>query len=290
MELAAARDAVLAAVRGTRAADLPRLLHWMRHSHDFDDLVVSNNDVVLKNIAEDLRNRLPIEAMLTSEHQAVQKGKTWILEILGKIRQHPLPMIHVDAFLYDDDVVDSLCEEGKMSRSYCTECGSYKTASLVTQLDNNIRPMEDFVQTGAVHRPELLPIINGRRLLLISASQLYGVEINSDFCQLQEMMIIKYEFIDRIKVVHADIRTQASLLQEADVVVMNNVFEYFLDRREQAGFLLSLVSFQPYSLSLLPVPGLAHGVAGDVQELCLSLAAACMFALLLEDRNSERDW
>lgn len=39
-------------------------------------------------------------------------------------------MIHVDAFLYDDDFVDSLCEEGKMSRSYCTECGSYKTASL----------------------------------------------------------------------------------------------------------------------------------------------------------------
>lgn len=32
MELEAARRAVLAAVRGTCAADLPRLLHWMRHS------------------------------------------------------------------------------------------------------------------------------------------------------------------------------------------------------------------------------------------------------------------
>lgn len=40
---------------------------------DFDELVVSNDDVVLRNIAEDLRNRLPIEAMFTSEHQAVQK-------------------------------------------------------------------------------------------------------------------------------------------------------------------------------------------------------------------------
>lgn len=37
-----------------------------------------------------------------------------------------------------------------------------------------------------------------------------------------------------LQVVHADVRTQASLLQEADVVVMNNVFEYFLDRQEQA--------------------------------------------------------
>lgn len=58
--------------------------------------------------------------------------------------------------------------------------------------------------------------------------------MNADFCQLQEMMITKYKFIDRIKVVHADICTQPSLLQKADVVVMNNVFEYFLDRQEQA--------------------------------------------------------
>lgn len=34
---------------------------------------MTNNDVVLKNIAEDLRNRLPMEAMFNSEHQAVQK-------------------------------------------------------------------------------------------------------------------------------------------------------------------------------------------------------------------------
>lgn len=46
-------------------------LSWF--TDDFDELVVSNSDVVLRNIAEDLRNRLPIEAMFTSEHQAVQK-------------------------------------------------------------------------------------------------------------------------------------------------------------------------------------------------------------------------
>nr|XP_031360789.1 uncharacterized protein LOC110477190 [Lonchura striata domestica] len=217
MELAAARRAVLAAVRGTRAADLPRLLHWMRNSHDFDELVVSNNDVVLRNIAEDLRNRLPIEAMFTSEHQAVQK-----------IQQHPLPMIHVDAFLYDDDVVDSLCEEGKMSRSYCTECGSYKTASL-----EFISHSFSLMELKFLYQ-HVLPDLTGKGYLYSSASQLYGVEMNADFCQLQEMMVTKYEFIDRIKVVHADICTQPSLLQKADVVIMNNVFEYFLDRQEQA--------------------------------------------------------
>lgn len=48
----------------------------------------------------------------------------------SQIHQHPLPMVHVDAFLYDDDFLDTMCEEGRMSRNYCTECGSYKTASL----------------------------------------------------------------------------------------------------------------------------------------------------------------
>ncbi|XP_071601156.1 uncharacterized protein [Heliangelus exortis] len=232
MELEAARRAVLAAVRGTCAADLPRLLHWMRNTSDFDELVVSNSDVVLKNIAEDLRNRLPIEAMFKSEHQAVQK-----------IHQHPLPMIHVDAFLYDDDFVDSLCEEGKMSRSYCTECGSYKTASLEF-ISHSFSLMElkflyqhvlpDLTGKVVVDVGSRLGAVLFAGYLYSSASQLYGVEMNADFCQLQEMMIAKYQFIDRIKVFHADICTQASLLQSADVVVMNNVFEYFLDRQEQA--------------------------------------------------------
>ncbi|XP_015720478.1 uncharacterized protein LOC107315039 isoform X2 [Coturnix japonica] len=186
-------------------------------SSDFDEFVVTNNDVVLKNIAEDLRNHLPIEAMFNSEHLAIQK-----------IHQHPLPMVHVDAFLYDDDIVDTMCEEGRMSRNYCTECGSYKTASL-----EFISHSFSLMELKFLYQ-HVLPDLTGKGYLYSSASQLYGVEMNADFCQLQEMTITKYQFTDRIKVVHADICTQASLLQNADVIVMNNVFEYFLDRLEQA--------------------------------------------------------
>lgn len=91
-------------------------------------------------------------------------------------------MIHVDAFLYDDDFVDSLCEEGKMSRSYCTECGSYKTASLGKcsfvnmsskfSLTRLIRAVTQLGSTSgrwrtldAVHRLKLFPVTNGRRVL-----------------------------------------------------------------------------------------------------------------------------
>lgn len=47
-----------------------------------------------------------------------------------QLHQQTKPTVHVDAFLYDDEIIDSLCEEGKMSRNYCLTCGSHQTAPL----------------------------------------------------------------------------------------------------------------------------------------------------------------
>nr|KAF6485484.1 hypothetical protein HJG63_010668 [Rousettus aegyptiacus] len=111
--------------------------------------------------------------MLSSEHLALQK-----------IQSRPEPTIHVDAFLYDEDFIDSLCEEGKMSRNYCT-------------------------------------------------------------------------------VLHADICTQGSLLQNADVVIMNNVFEYFLDEAEQArAWEYISHNIRKQGSLLLTVPSLEESLSG----------------------------
>ncbi|XP_036307647.1 uncharacterized protein LOC118726663 isoform X2 [Pipistrellus kuhlii] len=254
MEFSSARQAILQLLRTVAPADLPALLEWMRTSRDFDEFTHDNNDSMLKSIAEDLRNLLPLETMLSSEHLALQK-----------IQQQPEPTVHVDAFLYDEDVIDSLCEEGKMSRNYCVVCGSYQTAPL-----GFISHSFSLVELKFIYH-HVLPDLSGKLLVDVgsrlgsvlygvksslrtysafgkyfpannsfachhpsSALQLYGVELNGDFCQLQEMIIKKYQFTDRIKVLHADICTQDSLLQNADVVIMNNVFEYFLDEAEQA--------------------------------------------------------
>lgn len=50
--------------------------------------------------------------------------------VILQLHQQTKPAVHVDAFLYDDEIIDSLCEEGKMSRNYCLACGSHKTAPL----------------------------------------------------------------------------------------------------------------------------------------------------------------
>lgn len=47
-----------------------------------------------------------------------------------QMQQCSRPTVHVDSFLYDEDQVDSLCDEGTMSRSFCLTCGSYRTAPL----------------------------------------------------------------------------------------------------------------------------------------------------------------
>ncbi|ELK11326.1 hypothetical protein PAL_GLEAN10008497 [Pteropus alecto] len=271
MEFGSARQAILQLLGAVAPADLPALLEWMRTTRDFDEFTHDNNEIMLKNIAEDLRNCLPLETMLSSEHLALQK-----------IQSRPEPTIHVDAFLYDEDFIDSLCEEGKMSRNYCMVCGSHQTAPLgfishsfslmeLKFIYHHVLPDlsgKVLVDVGSrlgtvlygvksslwtfssfgkyfLLLTTVLPatiqeeyvteiIVATQGYLYSSALQLYGVELNGDFCQLQEMIIKKYQFTDRIKVLHADICTQGSLLQNADVVIMNNVFEYFLDEAVQA--------------------------------------------------------
>jgi chemotaxis methyl-accepting protein methylase len=69
-----------------------------------------------------------------------------------------------------------------------------------------------------------------------NASQLIGIEKNQFFANLQQD-IAKKHFKDssRIKVICDDIMNQSKKLEEADVIVLNNVFEFFTpgDKLEQ---------------------------------------------------------
>lgn len=129
-----------------------------------------------------------------------------------------------------------------MSRNYCMSCGSRKTAPL-----DFISHSFSLVELKFLFQ-KMLPDLSGKTLVDVgsrlgavlyagcvysSASKLQGVEINAEFCQLQEKIIKKYDFTARIQVYHSDICCQPSLLHYADVVVLHNVFEYFLDKEKQ---------------------------------------------------------
>ncbi|KAM4690222.1 uncharacterized protein WCC33_017633 [Rhinophrynus dorsalis] len=232
MDLHQAQRAIFDVLGQVSPGALPKVIHWMKTSSDIEELTTSNSDVILRSIAEDLRSCLPVEAMVSSENQVIQN--------ILSLKQ---PTLHVDSFLYDDDTIDSLCDEGKMSRNYCMSCGSRNTAPL-----DFISHSFSLVELKFLFQ-YVLPDLTGKTLVDVgsrlgavlyagyvysSASLLQGVEMNAEFCNLQEKIVKKYQFADRIQVHHSDICSQRSLLQDADVVVLNNVFEYFLDKVEQA--------------------------------------------------------
>ncbi|MGH0179821.1 UNVERIFIED_CONTAM: hypothetical protein FKN15_015402 [Acipenser sinensis] len=206
MDFSTAKAAILDLLSKVESRELPKLVQWLRVSNELDECCTDNNDIILKSIAEDLRSCLPVEAMVKSEPRAIQK-----------MQKNPEPTIHVDAFLYDEEFVDSLCF---ISHSFSTMELKFLFHHVLPDLTGKV-----LVDVGS----RLGAVLYGVRL-----NTVLGVEINADFCQLQQMAITKYHFKDRIQVVHADICSQSSLLQNADVIVMNNVFEYFLDAEEQS--------------------------------------------------------
>ncbi|KAK7142707.1 hypothetical protein R3I94_012155 [Phoxinus phoxinus] len=254
-----AKNAILQAFSKTERQHLPKLLEWLKTSGDLDDFLMDNQSVILQSIAEDLRTCLPLEAMSPSETMAIQKTQ-----------QKPHPTVHVDAFLYDEETVDSLCEEGKMSRNYCLNCGSHRTAPLEFISHSFSIPELQFLFRNVL--PDLtgkLVVDVGSRLgavlfggyLYSAASQLMGVEISSEFVKLQTMAVQKYGFSDRIQVIHADIRSQAALVQNTDVLIMNNVFEFFMEPSDQMqAWLFINKNFRKKGALLVTVPGIQEAL------------------------------
>uniref|UniRef100_A0A3P9JXG2 Zgc:109986 n=1 Tax=Oryzias latipes TaxID=8090 RepID=A0A3P9JXG2_ORYLA len=259
MNFEAGRSEVLQLLSKLSPSELPKLLDWMKNSDDLDHLLDDNNKVILQNIADDLRALLPLDAMLPSETTAHLK-----------MQQRARPTVHVDSFLYSDEQVDSLCEEGAMSRTYCLRCGSTQTAPL------------DFI-SHSFSAAELqflfqnvLPDLSGRTLVDVgsrlgavlyggyvysSASKLVGLELSGDFVQMQNDMLQKYQMTDRVQVLHADVCTQDVLLQNADVLIMNNVFEYFMEPSEQVrAWTFIMQNFRRTGCLLVTVPSLQESL------------------------------
>merc|ERR1712107_310584 len=66
------------------------------------------------------------------------------------------------------------------------------------------------------------------------ASKIVGIEINKDFCKLQEDTLAKFKLKDRVKIVLGNMCAQTELLKSADVIVLNNVFSWFMPEQLQA--------------------------------------------------------
>lgn len=57
--------------------------------------------------------------------------------------------------------------------------------------------------------------------------------MNKEFCDLQEEIIRKYKMEKRVEIVNSRIEDAAEIVKSADVLILNNVFEFYLSESEQ---------------------------------------------------------
>ncbi|XP_060083548.1 uncharacterized protein LOC132562795 [Ylistrum balloti] len=215
-------------------------LGWIRSNIDdmYEEAVDKsrqNCDIMLDTIRDEIRERLPINATFPTERI--------LTPVAGPNSDcDPTTTVHVDAFLFDDNVIDGLCDDGKMSRNYCRQCGS-----------KEISPLTFITHSASVRQIKymfqyLLPNLHGKAVLDVGsrtgavlygaylfsdASKIVGVELDKSFCDLQKKIVEKYEFKDRIKIVHQNIMNYLQYLNRFDVIILNNVFEFFMEMKAQ---------------------------------------------------------
>ncbi|XP_035214047.1 uncharacterized protein LOC118187870 isoform X2 [Stegodyphus dumicola] len=259
MSLQAAQNSFCLIVNSLSEEDRSKFLSWCKEqfsigaTHEYKEAYFD-----LRTIAEDIKALIPLEAILPSE-------KVMHENICNKPEDINKPVIHVDSFLFEDDQIDDLVEEGKLSRNYCRNCGSL-----------NVTPITFVSHSASVQRSEfifryILPDLKDKVVLDVgsrlgallygayyysSASKIIGVEINEDLCKLQNHIIGKYSLGNRIEVIHNDICNIPEVVQAANVILLNNPFECFLQKNEQIKIWTWLRNAMKSGTMLVTVPSL----------------------------------
>ncbi|KAI8144043.1 hypothetical protein BJV82DRAFT_556879 [Fennellomyces sp. T-0311] len=216
----------------------------------------------LGRIVKDLRNRVPISAEAPGEKTMIPDTKNYS----DLTEQNTL---HVDGFLFSEDDVDDLCDQGKLSRNYCLDCKSRNVKPLnFISHSASVMQLQFLYQVALANKVKDKVIVDiGSRLgavlysgyLFTQARKLIGVELNEWFCKLQQDMVKKYKMGDRIEVICKDIQQTPELLsQQADVVVMNNVFQFFneLPVQQQIWKFIRAETMKRKGLLLVTLPSL----------------------------------
>eukprot|EP00741_Cyanophora_paradoxa_P016506 tig00020927_g15937.t1 len=199
---------------------------------DYFAMVDEKKEDVLQAIRQEIRREMPT-ADAPDEETTIPEGgdfKDWTKENTQ----------NVDAFLYNnDEELDDAIDEGVLHRFYCTACGSRQIKPL-----NFVSHSASLDQVRFIFGPKVLGELKGKVVadvgsrigavtfsaaVLSDAKEAVGIERNAAFAALQATIAKKFRLEKRVKVVAGDAKEGegARALQRADVVVLNNVFQFF---------------------------------------------------------------
>lgn len=207
-----------------RDTAMPEFMQTSKLGHNPEE-----GDEMLNRIAGDIRSQMPMEAVLKSE--------SIVFPTVGEDASlNSSNTVHVDAFLYDEDDEEALVQEGLLSRNYCADCGSrnIEDITFITHSCSKARLRHIFSMLPSLAGKTLIDI--GSRIGAVlwgaycysAASKIVGVEINADLCSLQRAVVEKYRLADKISIVEGDMCGLAETIKTGDVVVLNNVFDWFM--------------------------------------------------------------
>lgn len=196
------------------------------------------DDAAMQAVVLELRSKVPLSAVLSSE-------RTMFPEYGVDSDCNPNTTVHIDSFLYDDDDLDELVDQGLISRHYCRACGSHTTAPL-TFISHSFSVWElRYVFTRLIP-PDMLRgktlVDVGSRLgsVLFAAniyspqlSQISGIEMNEDLCKIAQETLTNHGMTEKTRVVCDDVINRAEEVRLADLIVLNNVFQFFIPPQQQ---------------------------------------------------------
>lgn len=172
-----------------------------------------------------------------------------------------VPYYDLDAFLYDDEDVDAMVEEGLVQRHYCSKCGATDTirttefishsfnAKQLLFLGTKLLPMaiadpavsKSFTVVDVGSRLGIVPAVAAHVLPRVCRPRglgwkVTGIEVNQQLVDVQRRLFEQQRLkSDTCEVVALDALSVPGQvhMRSADFVVMHNVFEWFLDTDAQ---------------------------------------------------------
>ncbi|KAL0486699.1 hypothetical protein AKO1_001629 [Acrasis kona] len=210
--------------------------HDHHHHHD-EPTVDSAKTSKLDRIIDHLRSSVNVYAEAPEENIVYPKE--------GKFDGYTNKnTIHVDGFLYSDDVLPEFQQSGAIPTSYCKDCNS-KNISDLNFISHSFSTQDlDYVFSkhvlGRYNLTDLTIMDVGSRLgavlyyahLFTSTKKLIGVEINPFFAKLQQTTLNKFKMQNRVQIINEDFLTLSQTINECDILIMHNVFEWFCSQEE----------------------------------------------------------
>ncbi|KAJ3092753.1 hypothetical protein HK102_003322 [Quaeritorhiza haematococci] len=137
----------------------------------------------------------------------------------------------VDGFLYDEDDIDDLVEEGKFSRNRCIKYFISHSAT-----PHQLEWLFSVGLRDSISEDTVILDVGSRLGAVLYMAYLYtpsrniiGLELSQYFSNLTISTAAHFSMSDRIQVIQGDVQSDlgSTWLRKANVIVLHNVFQFF---------------------------------------------------------------